>query len=79
MPGLLAVCDRNEHIRVVFPDHKFLRNRAVNARFDLRQAFFFAHRQIVALINAARSEQFCQNRNQFRLPLLQSQAGDLEG
>lgn len=66
-------------MRVMLPDHKLLRDFAVNARLDERKALLFTHRQIVALINAARGEQLCQNRNQFRLPLLQSQTGDLEG
>ena len=79
MPGLLAVCNGDEHMRVVLPDHKLLGDFAVNARLDERKPLFFAHGQIVALINAARGEQLCQNRNQLRLPPLQSQAGDLEG
>ena len=40
---------------------------------------FFAHGQIVALVNAARGETLRQNGNQFRFPLLQPQTGDLEG
>ena len=78
MSGLLAVCDGDEHARVVLADDKLLRDRTVHAGLDERQPLLFTHGQIVAFINAARREKLRQNGDQLRLPPLQPQTGDLE-
>ena len=59
MAGLLPVFDADEHPRVVLPDDELLRDRAVDAGLDLRQPLFFAHGQIVPLIDPARGKDLC--------------------
>ena len=78
MAGLLPVFDADEHPRVVLPDDELLRDRAVDAGLDLRQPLFFAHGQIVPLIDPARGKDLREDLHQRFFPLLETEAGDLE-
>lgn len=62
----------------MLPDLQLLGNGAVDAAGRLRKSFLFADGHVVALIDAARRENFRQQPDQRFLPALHAERGDLE-